>query len=79
VLILIRNRRPQFTITISPVRYQLREIWIGNRFVLLYLVDIDVVESKEIEKFGAVDRAQAEKLGDARLGDAVLQLGQPAV
>src|ERR1041384_958390 len=66
-------------IIICFVRHQLCDVWISEGLVLLFLVNIDVVEANEIEEMDAIDNAQAEEFADAWFGGAVLQLGQPAV
>ena len=76
---LSRNLAQQLTVIFCFVRHQLCDVWICERVVLLFLVNIDVVEANEIEEMDAIDHAKAEELADAWFGGAVLQLGQPAV
>lgn len=61
------------------VRDQLSEVRTRNGFVFFLVVDVDVVESNEIEKVRVIDHAQAEELADAWFGDAILELGQPTI
>ena len=63
----------------SIVGYQLREIRIRNGFVFFLVVRINVVKTNKVQEAGVVDYAQAKQLADARLGSAVLQLGQPSI
>src|SRR6185369_15310066 len=46
------------------VNYQPREIWIGNRLILLPLVHVYAVEPKQIFNTHSVDHAEAEELLD---------------
>src|SRR5688572_12972690 len=63
----------------AVVRHELSQMRIGNRAVLFFVVDINVVEADQFEKLRLVDHAQAKQLADTRFGDTILQLGQPAV
>lgn len=67
------------TIATVFARYQLREVWIGNRFIFLCVVYIDVVESHQIEKVCVVDHTEAKQLVNTGLGRAFLELGQPTI
>lgn len=58
---------------------QLRQIRIGNGSKLLSIVYIDVVKTKQIEKVGLINDAEAEELADAWFGNTVFQLRQPAI
>src|SRR5678815_6025850 len=61
------------------VSCQLRELWIGNRFILLFLIHIDVVKSQQIQKIHAIDHTQTEELLDVRFRGAIFQLCEPTV
>ena len=50
-----------------------------DRLVFLDLFDVDVVKTRELAEIRVIDHAQGEKLTDAWLGNAVFELGQPAV
>ena len=52
---------------------------IRDGLVFLFIVNVDVVESNQIEKVGLIDNTQAEQLADTWFGNAIFQLGQPAV
>ena len=67
------------TVTATRARNQLSEVRVRNRFIFFFVVDIDIVESHKIEKARVIDDAQAEELADTRLGDAILELGQPTI
>ena len=58
---------------------QLRKVRSRDRFVLFFVIDVDVVESNKIEKVRVIDHTEAEEFADAWLGNAVLELGQPAI
>ena len=55
------------------------DIRIDDELVFLLLVNVDVVETKEIEQVSVIDDAEAKELPNARFGVALLQLGEPAV
>jgi hypothetical protein len=61
------------------IAYQLREVWIGNGFVFFFVIDIDVIETKEVQEIGVIDDAQAEELTNTRFRSSVFQWGQPSV
>ena len=52
---------------------------IGNRLIFLDLVDVDVVQAGEFAEVRVIDHAERKELADTWFGDAVLELGQPAI
>ena len=53
-------------------RQQLCEMRIGDRLVLFFVIEIDVVETQQLPEVDVIDDAETEQLANVRLRDAVV-------